>query len=364
MVKRLREFDAGSPPKGARFEKTPGGFIVGATTRHPRDAAFIVPFVAATAAMLLWSVYGGETPAGGYALSEGITVSLILFGILTFAIDALMTLFGRIEVRIDGEKGKILTGFGPVMWTRKFDWSDVDEITSRPSSINYPGCRGRMIVLEGKRRVRFGSGVRYDRQSYMLAVLLKMLMERQPDKFEDVEVPQAFDLENPPKGAWFAKTDRGFATGAFTRSFPGLVPLVFAGLISFVLIGSVYNAVRSGSRIDMAGYVFVLVLLLAGIGLWALALMMIFGRVTVEVRDGRGKVFTGVGPLGFIRRFNLQDVGSVEEEILWHTDSGSAARIILEGKHPVKFGKWLSEKRRRFLLFVLRRMLAGRDMEQ
>ena len=59
-----------------------------------------------------------------------------------------MAMFGKIEVFI-GEISSVFVGIGPVGWTRRFDWLEVQTIREDEAA----------IVLEGKTCLEFNSGI-------------------------------------------------------------------------------------------------------------------------------------------------------------------------------------------------------------
>ena len=107
--------------------------------------------------------------------------------------------------------------------------------------------------------------------------------------------------------------------------------------------------------------------LLGTIALVASSLMMVAGKVTVTVRGDRAMVFTGIGPLGWRRRFRWSEITAVEED---QVATGSAdcvsytPAVALVGATRIKFGIMLSPKRRRFIIQVLRKTPAVTDPEE
>ncbi len=72
-------------------------------------------------------------------------------------------------------------------------------------------------------------------------------------------------------------------------------------------------------------------------------------------------VFVGIGPLGWTRRFRWSEIRAVRCTLTkWQQNNRSLPIIELEGPKPIRFGSQLSEKRRDFLLAVLRARVAGR----
>lgn len=173
---------------------------------------------------------------------------------------------------------------------------------------------------------------------------------------------EAKDLvDNPPEGVWFEKTFDGFVAGASTRS-RGAIWLVISlmlvtGFASLTVLASLKAKGTLNLGLTVAGVSFLAV---AGV-FWVSAVMMICGKVTVEVDGNRGKVFVGVGPLGWRKHFDWSGISGVRQQrAKWSGTGLYGFQIVLEGKKLIAFGSMLEGNRRLFVLGVLLRMLAGR----
>jgi hypothetical protein len=101
--------------------------------------------------------------------SAAVIIALFLVGIFFWWV-ALMGVFGKIEVRLDGDDGRIFTGFGPFGWTQRFKRSEITAVgeftrTDEPD-----------IFIQGKKRIRFGSWLSTSRRRYMIEVLDRLLL--------------------------------------------------------------------------------------------------------------------------------------------------------------------------------------------
>ena len=85
--------------------------------------------------------------------------------------------------------------------------------------------------------------------------------------------------------------------------------------------------------------------------------MSVCGKVLVRVQGNDGVVFTGVGPIGWRRRFEWNGVSAVRTTE--HTGSRGATsnQITLEGKRRLDFGSGIKTDRLDFMLVALRQML-------
>ena len=164
------------------------------------------------------------------------------------------------------------------------------------------------------------------------------------------DVPPEFDLNHPPPGAWYREEVRGWRIGASTRSPAAFIFVIFVFSVCYQM---------SWLEVDFFGYLSgspfrpFAILVFGG-----MALVNTFGRVEVTVADAEGRVFTGVGPLGWTRRFDWSGVTQVEQEPLgkFARRSEHGRVIVLRGKTRLRFGTQLSEARRNYLIHGLRRL--------
>jgi len=154
------------PPKGAWYREEIDQTVIGASTRSP-TAFFLVPFMCA------WSVpivvmYGSVINA------EQFQVIPALFGIPFIVVAvflgaaSLMMMWGKVEVSI-GRTSSVFVGIGDFGWKRSFDWSAVWSIREeRVDDSN------RTILLEGNKRLYFGTELN-DQRRYFVLNALKLL---------------------------------------------------------------------------------------------------------------------------------------------------------------------------------------------
>ena len=86
--------------------------------------------------------------------------------------------------------------------------------------------------------------------------------------------------------------------------------------------------------------------------------MTIMGRIVISADGYEGAIFTGVGGIGWRRKFSWNDITSVREDF-GSTMSHHAHRqvIRLEGRRRISFGFLLSDEKRYFLLKTLENLL-------
>lgn len=201
-------------------------------------------------------------------------------------------------------------------------------------------------------------------QAWKLSLLANGAGVAQPPAPPSAKDAAALDaaLAQPPAGVTFQETARGFTLRATTRS-----PVAFF-LVPFLLVwsggslGGVFGVQWVQGKFNPALSLFSLPFLVGTVFLGSLTLMAVCGHVALRVEDGRGEVFTGVGPLGRRRVFRWDEVTSVQEAPTSYRKTGQPTFAIQLDGHTerVSFGSGLTETRRYFTLQALRRMLARR----
>lgn len=166
------QMDLTHPPKGAWFLRDPGGFEVGASTRHP-SSFFLVPFMMVWSGFSLEGIYGTQIVKGEFNLTASLFGIPFLLGTGLFGSIALMTVFGKTSVKVVNDQATLFTGVGPVGWRRRFKWSEVRNIRETVRN----GSRGgatEQITIDADRRLDFAAGLNSAKQEFLIAALRQM----------------------------------------------------------------------------------------------------------------------------------------------------------------------------------------------
>lgn len=169
-------FDLNNPPEGAWIRTEMHQMVIGATTRSP-IAFFLVPF------MIIWSggsiggIYGTQLINGEFDLFMSLFGIPFLLGSVIFWSLALMAIWGKVEITLDKNGGKTFTGIGTIGRSKSFTWDEVTSVREKSSNVNYPGSQGSVIVLEGKKRISFGLGIKEGRRYYLFRAM-KMILSK------------------------------------------------------------------------------------------------------------------------------------------------------------------------------------------
>lgn len=104
-------------------------------------------------------------------------------------------------------------------------------------------------------------------------------------------------------------------------------------------------------------WLFLTPFMLIGLVLFASFLLSVAGRVRVSVREDEGRIFTGVGSVGYTQRFDASSVRHVTvERKQWRDsdgDSRSQTYVCIKADRDVKFGSMIPDVRRRYLAGIL-----------
>jgi hypothetical protein len=201
------------------------------------------------------------------------------------------------------------------------------------------------------------------------------------------ELEAGVDFSRPPAGTWRQSDGSGTVIGATHRSWGAALgtlaaALFWNGIVSiFVLIATastlrlldikvpVWFPAPDGKDTNMGTgmiiflWIFLTPFIVIGLGLIGAFLSSLAGRTEVRLNNHEGVVFTGIGPLGWRRRFAIQAVKDIRIEAGRWGESESDRRhksvIVIETREgkELKFGGSLTSERRRFLAAAMRQTL-------
>ena len=166
------------------------------------------------------------------------------------------------------------------------------------------------------------------------------------------------ELTEPPSGTWFRIEANGWELGGTTRHPIAFFLVPFMCVWSGFSLGGIYGSQIVQGKFDLYESLFGLPFVAGTVLFGSIMLMVVIGKVTVCVDGFDCVIFTGVGSIGWSRRFQWNDVNRVEEIATSFQSPGNSGRMLaLEGKTRFTFGSMLNQGRRYFFLQVLRRML-------
>jgi hypothetical protein len=200
-------------------------------------------------------------------------------------------------------------------------------------------------------------------------------------------IDDTVDVSTPPAGAWRRSDMVGTVIGASHRSIGTAIGALFIalfwnGIVSVFLVVVIASTLRhlgvhlphwfpapdmNGSPMSLGMTLFLWLFLtpFIAVGLLLLGtfLSSIAGRTEVKLDHKEGVVFSGVGPLGWRRRFDPETVKNVSvQDRSWRDSDGhrqNKIHIVLETRagKEIKLGSMLSGPRRNFVAGALRQAL-------
>lgn len=171
-------------------------------------------------------------------------------------------------------------------------------------------------------------------------------------------IDDRFDFKNTPNGTWYKKELNDTIIGATTRS-----PMAFF-LVPFMLIwsggsiGTIYGSQIIKGEFDLSLSLFGIPFLVGSIVFWSFALTSIWGKVELTLNNRGGKIFTGIGNIGLIKRFNWNDVSTLKEKRAnYYFPGGQSGRLVFEGKKRISFGLGVKSDRSYYLYRAIRSLI-------
>lgn len=205
---------------------------------------------------------------------------------------------------------------------------------------------------------------------------------------QNAKLDQAASKGKEPDGTWCRSSGRWTTIGASHRSILKAFGLLFMCLFWNGIV-SVFVLLNLASTLHLLGFtpptwfpapemdggpmgvgmtlflwLFLTPFILIGSGLLIGFLLCLAGKTEIEISPREGRIFTGIGPIGWTRKFDPSMVEKVElRQKRWSNGDGDRheqEEICLElsnGK-TIKFGSSLEEVRKHYLGGELRSLLA------
>ncbi len=175
------------------------------------------------------------------------------------------------------------------------------------------------------------------------------------DLIEDSEISDAVP-PTPPRGAWFRENPpRGFVVGVSTRSAIAFFVVPFMCVWSGFSLGGIYGSQIVKRHFQPALSLFGIPFFLGTLFLGSVAIMAVCGKVVVTVDGDNGTIFTGVGPIGWRRRFDWRKVATVRRTESYGSRGAVTQQITFDGEKRLNFAGGIKSERLDFMLAVLRK---------
>ncbi|CAG1010798.1 hypothetical protein PHYC_03931 [Phycisphaerales bacterium] len=105
-------------------------------------------------------------------LTPFITVGLVMAGV------TLVSLAGKVELRLRQAEGSVFVGVGSLGWRRRFDAGAVKRVHLNQTLWKQNDQSKEVVVIEAERRVAFGSMLTDERRRWLAAAAAKLLRPR------------------------------------------------------------------------------------------------------------------------------------------------------------------------------------------
>ncbi len=170
-----------------------------------------------------------------------------------------------------------------------------------------------------------------------------------------------FDPNLPPEGTWYTNDFETTIVGSTTRSKAAFFLVPFMMVWSGFSLGGIYGTQIISGKFNPIFALFGIPFVIGTFVLGAYVIMTIAGKIEITYNNEGGKIFTGVGKIGFTKSFLWKDINTIEES-LSNMKSGSSNyyQINLIGQKRISFGSGLSDERRYYIMSVLRNHLKNK----
>jgi hypothetical protein len=122
--------------------------------------------------------WGPQIAAGRFQLGPFLLGLPFAFIGLLMVLDALMKVWGKVIVTVDGDEGRVFAGIGALGRTRRFVWGTIMSVEKDGLPYRSQSGRRPAIVLNGPTRITLGTMLNEVRFDYLLRGLQKLLAER------------------------------------------------------------------------------------------------------------------------------------------------------------------------------------------
>lgn len=190
-------------------------------------------------------------------------------------------------------------------------------------------------------------------------------------------------LDQPPPGAWLVNEGQTRVAGATNRSLGTAAGALFGALfwnaivsifVGIALFGTLRRlgvplpawlpaaagrAAPMGTGALVFLWLFLTPFIAIGCFLASTVISSLWGRTEVRIEAGAGTIFTGVGSLGWRRRFDPASIRRITIQEVHGNNNARQEVIVLEtatGKR-LRFGSLLTDERRAFLAEATRQVL-------
>ena len=160
------------PIKGVRVTTAMVGGTEIVYRRISKMVFFFIPFMAMWSGFSLSGIYGKQIASGRFDLGDSLFGLPFLVGTLVMLSAILFMLLGKWRVRLDGGRGEVFAGVGPLGWNRRFDYGRESVVSLELVSWRKNNTPQKAIsVRTGNKEIKFGSTMQDDAKRYIAALI-------------------------------------------------------------------------------------------------------------------------------------------------------------------------------------------------
>jgi hypothetical protein len=176
-VSEIGQAQLDRPPKGVRVTQSVVGGSEILYRRVSPVVFFFIPFTIFWSGLSLSGIYGSQIRSGHFDPSKALFGLPFLIGTVVLLGVILFMLLGRWRVRLDGGRGEVFVGVGPIGWTRNFLYGPDTAVSLEMTSIQKNNVPQRAIALRnGESVLKFGALIPEEAKRYIAAVITQHCM--------------------------------------------------------------------------------------------------------------------------------------------------------------------------------------------
>ena len=154
--------DLTTTPEGTWYKSFNNGFEIGASTRSPIAALFLIPFMVIWSGGSIGGLYVSQIFEGKFDLFRSLFGIPFLLGSIVLFCATMMTVFGKVYIKVLDGQGVIFTGVGSTGLQKFFNPDEISIVREEGTS------NSGKIIMEGKNRYSFGSGLNSEKRYFFV----------------------------------------------------------------------------------------------------------------------------------------------------------------------------------------------------